>query len=420
MSITAAKLSNGLRVVTDRVDSVESVSLGVWVDVGTRNESAEANGVSHLLEHMAFKGTGRRSAFDIACEIEDVGGYLNAYTSGEATVYHASVLKQHVPLAIDIIADILLNSTFDEAELARERSVVLQEIGQAADTPEDVVFDWFQETAYPDQPLGRPVMGTADTVGRMSRRTLIDYMASQYGSDRMILAAAGNLDHDRILRLAEDAFGSVARTGAGDPAPASYAGGDRRMVRDLEQAHLALGFDGVGFADADYYPLSVLSTALGGGASSRLFQEVREKRGLVYSIHPFASHYADGGVFGIYAGTGPAEISELVAVVCDEIVRVASDPVTEPELVRARTQMRAGILMALESTTARAERLARQMQICDRILPVDEIVELIEAVSAEDVRRVARRLVASPPTLAALGPVQGLEDYESVRKRLTP
>ena len=420
MSITTARLPNGLRVVTDRMESVESVSLGIWVNVGARNEPAEANGVSHLLEHMAFKGTGRRSAFDIACEIEDVGGYLNAHTSSEATVYHASVLKQHVPLAIDIIADILLNSTFDEAELARERGVVLQEIGQAADTPDDVVFDWFQETAYPDQPLGRPVAGTADTVGRMSRRTLIDYMTSQYGSDRMILAAAGNLDHDRILRLAEDAFGSVAEAGAGDPAPASYAGGDRREVRDLEQAHLVLGFDGVGFADADYYPLSVLSTALGGGTSSRLFQEVREKRGLVYSIFPFASHYADGGVFGIYAGTGPAKMAELVAVVCDEIVRVATDPVTEPELVRARTQMRAGILMTLENTTARAERLARQMHICDRIVPVGEIVDFIEAVSAEDVRRVARRLVASPPTLAALGPVQGLEDYESVRERLTP
>ena len=420
MGITTAKLSNGLRVVTDRVDSVESVSLGIWVNVGTRNEPAGANGVSHLLEHMAFKGTERRSAFDIACEIEDVGGYLNAHTSSEATVYHASVLKQHVPLAIDIIADILLNSTLDDTELARERSVVLQEIGQAADTPEDVVFDWFQETAYPDQPLGRPVMGTADIVGRMSRRTLIDYMASQYGSDRMILAAAGNLDHERILRLAEDAFGNVAEAVADDPAPATYAGGDRRKVRDLEQAHLTLGFDGVGFADADYYPLSVLLTVLGGGASSRLFQEVREKRGLVYSIYPFASHYADGGVFGIYAGTGPAEIRELVAVVCGEIARIASDPVAEPELVRARTQMRAGILMALENTTARTERLARQMHVCGRIVPVGEIVDLIEAVSAEDLRRVARRLVASPPTLAALGPVQDLEDYESVRGRLTP
>ena len=420
MSVTTAKLPNGLRVVTDRMESVESVSLGIWVDVGTRNEPAEANGVSHLLEHMAFKGTRTRSAFDIACEIEDVGGYLNAHTSAEATVYHASVLKRHVPLAIDLIADILLNSAFDEAELDRERGVVLQEIGQAADMPEDVVFDWFQETAYPDQPLGRPVMGTAATVGRMSSRTLIDYMASHYGSDRMILAAAGNLDHDRIVRLAEDAFGSVAEAGSGDPEPASYAGGDRREVRDLEQAHLALGFDGVGFSDPDYYPLSVLSTALGGGASSRLFQEAREKRGLVYAIYPFASHYADGGVFGIYAGTGPAEISELAAVVCRELARVASDPVSEPELVRARTLMQAGILMTLENTTARAERLARQMQICGRIVPVAEMVDRIEAVSAEDVRRVARRLVASPPTLAALGPVQGLEDYEAIRERLSP
>ena len=418
MSVRTTELANGLRIVTDRMDSVETVSLGVWVDAGTRNEPAEINGVSHLLEHMAFKGTARRSALDIAAQIEDVGGQLNAYTSRETTVYYATVLKENVDLGLDIVSDILLNSAFEEGELARERAVVLQEIGQANDTPDDIIFDWFQEAAFPDQPLGRPVLGTSEIVGKMPREALVSYMAGQYGADRMVLAAAGNLDHDAFVALAEKAFSGV---GAGAPraaVPGRYAGGDWREVRDLEQAHIILGFGGVGYADDDYYPLAVYSTALGGGMSSRLFQEVREKRGLVYSIYSFSSSYRDCGLFGLYAGTGEAELGELVGVVTDELRRAASEPMEEAEVARARMQIKAGVLMSLESTSSRAERLARQMLVYGRPLTIAEISGKIDSVTAEDVRRIASRVLDSAPTLAALGPVGKLEEYGAVAERL--
>ena len=418
MTVEQATFPGGMRFVTDRMDSVESVSLGVWVNAGARNETAEINGVSHLLEHMAFKGTARRSALDIAVEIENVGGHLNAYTSRESTVYYATVLKEDAALALDIVSDILMNSTFADDELARERAVVLQEIGQANDTPDDIIFDTFQETAYPDQPLGRAILGTTDIVSQMPRETLKGYIDTQYGSDRMILSAAGNLDHDALAGLAEKVFGSVTASQAAEPQAGVYSGGDNREVRDLEQAHLVMGFEGVGYDDDDYYPLAVLSTALGGGMSSRLFQEVREKRGLVYSIYTFSSAYQDGGLFGLYAGTGEEEVAELVSVVCDELKRVAADRMDGEEIARSRAQIKAGVLMSLESTSSRAERVARHLQIYNRIIPVDEIARRIDSVTAEDVRRVAERLLTSPPTLAALGPVGGLPDYETVKARL--
>lgn len=418
MTIEQADLPGGMRIVTDRMDSVETVSLGVWVNAGARNETADINGVSHLLEHMAFKGTARRTALDIAVEIENVGGHLNAYTSRESTVYYATVLKENADLALDIVSDILINSTFDSDELARERAVVLQEIGQANDTPDDVIFDTFQETAYPDQPLGRAILGSAEIVSEMPRESLVDYIGAQYGGDRMVLAAAGNVDHDRLAGLAEAAFAGISPGSTAPPAPATYRGGDSREIRDLEQAHLVMGFDGVGFDDDDYYPLAVLSTALGGGMSSRLFQEVREKRGLVYSIYTFSSAYRDGGLFGLYAGTGEDEVAELISVVCDEVRKVAADPFADDEITRARAQIKAGVLMSLESTSSRAERLARHLQVYDRIVPVDEIANRIDSVSAEDIRRVAGRLLSSAPTLAALGPVGRLEEYDGVKARL--
>lgn len=418
MTIEQATLAGGMRFVTDRMESVETVSLGVWVNAGARNETADINGVSHLLEHMAFKGTARRSALDIAVEIENVGGHLNAYTSRESTVYYATVLKENADLALDIVSDILMNSTFADDELARERAVVLQEIGQANDTPDDIIFDTFQETAYPDQPLGRAILGTTDIVSRMPRETLKGYIDAQYGSDRMILSAAGNLDHDMLAGLAESAFAGVSPSRADVLLPGVYTGGDNREIRDLEQAHLVMGFEGVGYDDDDYYPLAVLSTALGGGMSSRLFQEVREKRGLVYSIYTFSSAYQDGGLFGLYAGTGEDEVAELVTVVCDELRRVASDPMADDEITRSRAQIKAGVLMSLESTSSRAERVARHLQVYDRIIPVEEIARRIDAVTAEDVRRVAERLLSSAPTLTSLGPVGGLQDYETVKTRL--
>jgi predicted Zn-dependent peptidase len=417
MTTQISTLANGLRVATDRIDTVDTVSLGIWVDVGTRHEPADVNGVAHFLEHMAFKGTRRRSALAIAEEIEAVGGHLNAYTSRESTAYYAKVLKEDVPLAVDILSDILQNSTFEPDEIERERTVILQEIGQANDTPDDIVFDHFQECAYPEQAMGRPVLGRPDIIRKIGRETVMDYLQSHYGARHMVLAAAGHLDHDRIASLADDLLGGVPAERPVTSEPARYAGGDRREHRDLGQLHLVLGFPGVVLGDSDYYAASVLSTAFGGGMSSRLFQEIREKRGLVYAIHSFVHGYRDGGLFGIYAGTGEAEAAELVPAVCNEVIRL-DDGLTSVELTRAKTQMKAGLLMSLESTSARCEQLAQHLLIHGTPFDPIEIVEQIEAVDDDAVHRVVSHWRSAPPTLAALGPLSGLEGFDCVRHRL--
>src|SRR5882672_11772598 len=322
MTTQLSTLTNGLRVATDRVDTVDTVSLGIWIDVGTRHEPAAINGVAHLLEHMAFKGTERRSALAIAEEIEAVGGHLNAYTSRESTAYYAKVLKEDVLLALDILSDILQHSIFDPDELERERAVILQEIGQANDTPDDIIFDYFQECAYPDQAMGRPVLGRPEIIRRLGRDAVLGYLRDHYRARRMVLAAAGHLDHERIVDLAEELLGGMPADRSTTTEPARYIGGDRREHRDLEQLHLVMGFPGPALDHPDYYAAAVLSTAFGGGMSSRLFQEVREKRGLVYTIHSFAHGYRDGGLFGIYAGTGEEEAGELVPVLCEETMRL--------------------------------------------------------------------------------------------------
>jgi len=415
--VRVTTLDNGLRIASDVMPSVETVSLGVWAEVGTRHEPPEINGVAHLLEHMAFKGTDRRSARAIAEEIEAVGGHLNAYTSRENTAYYAKLLAEDLPLGLDIIADILQHSVFDPEELARERAVVLQEIGQAEDTPDDIIFDRFQETAYPDQAIGRPVLGTASIVGGMAAGTIRDYMRRHYSADRLVLAAAGKVDHDRLVELAAGAFDSLPRRSDDPVEKADYRGGDFREDRDLEQAHIVLGFAGVDHLDPDHYPISVFSTLFGGGMSSRLFQEVREKRGLVYSIYSFASSYRDGGLFGIYAGTGEREVTELMPLICDEFVKVA-DSLTDEEVARARAQLRAGLLMSRESTGSRSEQLAHQLMVYGRPVGVAEIVGRIEAVDRAAVAGAARRLLASPPTLAALGPIDRVASLASLRDRL--
>ncbi|GLR79738.1 insulinase family protein [Azospirillum oryzae] len=416
-SIRVTTLPNGLRVATDTMPDVQSVSLGCWVGVGTRNEAASVNGVAHLVEHMLFKGTRRRSAFRISEEIENVGGQLNAYTTREQTAYYAKVLHEDAPLALDILSDMIQHSTLDAEELVRERTVVLQEIGQSADTPDDIIFDHFQSTAYPGQAIGRPVLGSAEIVGALPREALVDYIGGHYGAPGMVLSAAGRIEHDRMVDLAFKAFGDLPSGAPPKPESASYTGGDFREDRDLEQMHLVLGFDGVGVHDPDFYAHSVLSTLLGGGMSSRLFQEVREKRGLVYSIYTFTGGYHDGGLFGVYAGTGEDEVAELVPVVCDEIAKVGAD-VTEDEVARARAQLKAGTLMALESTMSRCEQLGQQILIYDRPVPVEEIVAKIDGVDRDAVVKAASRLRASRPTVAALGPIAKLESYDRIAERL--
>ena len=399
------------------MDTVETASVGVWIEVGARHERPEVNGVSHFIEHMAFKGTRKRDARAIAEEIEAVGGHINAYTSREHTAYYAKVLKEDAGLAIDVISDILQNALIDPEELDRERTVILQEINQSNDTPDDIIYDRFQETAYPEQALGRPVLGLADVVRDMPRDVLADYMRTHYCGPRMILGAAGRIDHDEIVAMAHEKCADLPPDAPLFDDPGCYRGGDFRESRDLEQVHIVLGLESVPFSHPDFYATSVFSTLFGGGMSSRLFQEIREKRGLVYAIHSFTACYSDSGLFGIYAGTGEKEADELIPLMCDELLKVADD-LTEEEVSRSRAQLKASVLMGLESTSSRCEQKARQLMVFGRTLSTEEVVAHIEAVDVDTVRRVAKNLAQSRPTFAALGPIGGIEDFDAVAARL--
>ncbi len=419
MSARVTELPNGLKVATDSMESVGTASIGCWVGAGARAEPAPINGVAHFLEHMAFKGTKRRSALQIAEEIEAVGGFLNAYTARENTAYYAKVLAEDVPLASDIISDILLNPTFDEDELARERSVILQEIGQCYDTPDDLVYDLFQEAAFPGQAMGRPVLGSVETVTDMPRDAIRDFMATRYVGDTMVLAAAGKVDHDRLVDIAADTFADLPKTAqAEQPEGAAYRGGEVREDRDSEQVHLLLGFPGASYADDGYYAAGVLSMLFGGGMASRLFQEIREKRGLVYSVYSFGWAFSDTGLFGVYAGTGQDEASELVPVLCGEIEKLLVKGITDEELARAKAQLKASLLMSREATGGRVEQLGQHMLIHGRPMGEAEQLQKLEAVDADAVLGAASRIFSGRPTLAAIGPLDRLEPLDVIRGRL--
>ncbi len=387
--VAITTLANGLRIVSHPMPQLETVSLGIWVGSGARSEDAAENGLSHFLEHMAFKGTETRSARQIVEEIERAGGDLNAVTSLETTAYYVRVLKEDLALAIEILADILLNATFAPEELERERAVILQEIAAAADVPDDVVFDKAQATAFPDQPVGRPILGSAETVRRLTREHLIDHRRRHYRAGNMVLAAAGALDHGALVRHAEAQFAALNR-GSGPPvAPARYRGGARFVSGPFEQAHLILGFEGPSYNDDDFYGAQVLSGLFGGGMSSRLFQEAREKRGLCYSIYSFSWGFADSGFFGAHAATSPEQVAELAAVVVDQLAALAEHGPEEAELARAKAQIRVGLAMSLESSGARAEQMARQLLAKGRVPPKDELMDKVVGVDRETVRRLA-------------------------------
>jgi len=418
MSVNVSRLDSGLVVVTDRMPHLETASLGVWVGSGSRDERPDEHGISHLLEHMAFKGTARRTARQIAEEIEAVGGDLNAATSVETTAYYARVLKADVSLALDVLSDILSNPAFDPVELAREQNVIVQEIGAAEDTPDDLVFDHLQGVAFPGQAVGRSILGTPQTVRSFDPARLRAYLARNYRGPDMVVAAAGAVEHDSIIDEVAQRFAGFNGPAAPVPEPARFAGGTRIEKRDLEQAHIALALEGVNQRDPTLYSLQVFTSVLGGGMSSRLFQEVREKRGLCYAIYSFHWPYFDTGLFGLYAGTDAADADELMRVVIDEIAITAQN-LDEAELARAKTQMKAGLLMALESSGARAEQLARQLIAYGRPIPLDEIVAKVEAVTVESARAAGRSLMTrSRPALAALGPSHDLESAATIAESL--
>lgn len=404
-------------VLLDTLSHVESVTLGVWVGVGARYETPEINGISHMLEHMAFKGTKVRTAQQIAEEIESVGGDINAYTSMEVTAYHIRVLKEHIPLAIDILADILQNSTFEPEEFKKEQCVILQEIGQSQDTPDDIVFDYFQKTCFPDQPLGRPILGTEETVKSLTPQRIQSYLKEKHTSQKMVFAAAGNFSTEEVEHLITKHFNNIHSFDLSSSSKACYVGGDYRCEKDLEQVHLVMGFEGVSYLDPFYYDSLILSVILGGGMSSRLFQEIREKRGLVYSIYSFTQSYADAGVFGIYAGTGEKEVEELLPTACLEIKKLCST-LKEEEINRAKAQVRSSLVMSLESTAARCKKMAMQMLQYGRIIPLEETLEKIESVNLTRLITLAERLFLTTPTLVSLGPIRNVISYEDHKKLL--
>ncbi len=418
MTVEVTRLSSGLTVVTDDMPHLKTASLGVWVAAGSRDEEPDEHGISHLLEHMAFKGTTRRTARQIAEEIEAVGGDLNAATGIEQTAYYARVLEADVPLALDVLSDILADPSFDAEELSREQNVIVQEIGASEDTPDDIVFDYLQSTAFPNQPIGRSVLGTRDTVRAINSKRLRSYLARNYRAPDMVISAAGAVNHRAIVSEVERRFTAFTGPAAPKPHSAHFAGGARIESRDLEQVHIALAMEGVSLTDPSLYSLQVFTNVLGGGMSSRLFQEIREIRGLCYAIYTYHAPYADTGMFGLYAGTDASDVNELMNIVVDEIHR-AADTVNEMELARAKAQMKAGLLMALESSGARAEQLARHMLAYGRPIPVEEIVAKVEAVTVESVRAAGSMLIArSRPAVAALGPGRGLDSVAIIAEGL--
>ncbi len=415
--IRTTRLPGGLRVITDTVPGMHSVAVGVWVGVGTRHEDMINNGVAHLTEHMLFKGTDKRNAQEIVEVIENVGGHVNAYTSREVTSYHIHLMKDDLGLALDVLADLVQNSTIPEEELEKERHVVLQEIGMCNDTPDDVIFDNYYEAAYPDQALGAPILGKADIVGTMNRAVLVDYVRRFYTPARMVVSAAGAVDHDAFAAQVGELFCDLPPDIRQGKVAPFYQGGEDRREKELEQSHIILGFRGLSRLDEDYYAMQALSTLLGGGMSSRLFQEIREKRGLVYSIFSFQSAWMDDGQFGIYAGTGPKDLPELVPVMCDEIKGVM-DGVTAEELARAKAQMRASLLMGRESMMSRADQQAKHLLFREKALDVEDLITKIDAIDGKAVARVAQKIFTTKPTLAGLGPMGKLEAYDKISERL--
>jgi len=419
VSVERSQLANGLTVISHAMAEVETVSLGVWIGAGSRSESLAEHGVAHFLEHMAFKGTARRSARDIAEEIEAVGGELNAATGVDSTAYYARVLRKDLGLALDILSDIIVNPRFDRSELTRERDVILQEIAAAMDSPEDIAFDLAQDAAFPDQPVGRPILGTPRTVKGFRPAHLGTYLATHYHGPNMVLAAAGAVDHAALLSEAERRLSAFDASAAPAPERAVYVGGVRRSERPFEQTHLVLAFEAPPYRHPDYFVAQTLAGALGGGMSSRLFQEVRERRGLCYAIYAFASGLTDSGMFTVHAAGGPDRAHELIAVIREELLKAAEHGFRAEEVARVKAQLKMGLLAGLESSSARAEQLALLILIHGRPLTTAELIEKVEQVQASDLQAMVAALLASPVSLATVGPILHVARFDRVAEKFT-
>ena len=410
-------LDNGLRIVTQEMPNFETVSLGIWNFVGGRDEIESNNGVVHLLEHMAFKGTISRNAKEIAETIENVGGDINAYTSKEITAYYVKLIAGDLKLGIDILSDIIQNSIYANEELDRERGVILQEIGMYLDSPDEMIFDYWQEKAFPNQPIGRSILGKTDIIKNISREQVKDFMINHYHPKKMIVSASGKIDHDKFVEDIKSSFTNLPLGTNNNRIKSNYKSGEYREQKKLEQIHLLLGFEGIDYHHEDYYSLMIYSSLLGGGMSSRLFQEIREKRGLVYGISSFSSSYTDTGIFGVYCGTGEKEIQELIPVLCDQL-NESPKSISLKEINRGKAQLKAGLMMGMESSFRRCESAARQLLVFNRIIDTNEIINKIDEVSLESVERIAKLIVSRPITISSIGPIEKLEMLDKIQSRL--
>jgi predicted Zn-dependent peptidase len=404
MTTEISKLSNGMTVVSHAMPLLETVSLGIWVACGARHESLAEHGISHLIEHMAFKGTKQRSARAIAEEIEQVGGELNAATSLESTAYYARVLKGDDAVALEILADILQNSQHAPDELEREREVVLQEIAATRDSPDEIAYDLIHDVAFPEQAVGRPILGSPASVRSFTRADLGRFIATHYGAPRMVLSAAGAVDHGRLVRHAEALFGGLTGGIAATEEKARYRGGQRASAKAFEQTHVLLGFEAPSYRRPEFFTGQVFSGLLGGGMSSRLFQEVREKRGLCYAIYSSAWGFDDSGLLCIHAATGTETMADLIAIIGGELNVLANEGPTPAEIARSKAQLKAGLMMSLESSSARAEQMARHMLVHGRLLSAAELVAAVEGVTAGHVRDLAAGMLgAHAPSVVVVG-----------------
>ena len=404
----------GLRVASRGLSQAQSLSVGIWVNAGARDERDSEMGIAHMLEHMAFKGTNRRSARDIATEVENVGGYMNAHTSREETAYYLRLLPEYLDMGIDILADILTEPTMPDEEIERERGVIIQEIGQSQDTPDDIVFDMFARASYGEHTLGRPILGSIDSVSGFSRDHLRGFMSRHYGAGQMLVTASGAVGHDDFVKRVEARLGGLATAQDTRRVTPIWQGGRHVEVRDLEQTHLVIGLPSFGARDDRRFALMVLSTLFGGGMSSRLFQEVREKRGLCYSVFSFASMYSDSGHFGVYAGTSAAQADEMLTVTAQQLAELAT-AVGEDEVSRAKAQLRASLVMARESVSGCGDALARQIMLFGAPVDDSDLLDQIAAVDAAAVRGVAADLIeGGQPAVAAIGPQSSIMENDAL------
>ena len=412
-------LPGGLRVITESLPSVRSAALGIWAGVGSRDEDPDHAGATHYLEHLLFKGTRRRTALEISAAMDAVGGELNAFTAKEYTCYYARVLDSDLPLAIDVLSDMVNSSLIEPRDVDAERGVILEEIAMNEDDPSDLVHEAFSAQLFGDTPLGRPILGTVDSINSITRERIFEHYRARYTPDGLVIAAAGNLEHDKVVDLVAEAFGPVL-TGDRQPAPPRLTGpeadgatgtGVRLVSRPIEQANLVLGCAGLARGDRRRFALGVLNSALGGGMSSRLFQEVREKRGLAYSVYSFSSQHAETGMWGIYAGCLPAKADEVLAICRDEVAKVIADGLTDEELDRGKGQLRGSIVLGLEDPSSRMSRLGKAELVYPRLEPVDEVLASIEAVTGQDVRDVAADVLGQAKALAVVGPYDDAEPF---------